>query len=716
MQPGPRGRAWVARLLPGERVVWWAALAVFAVGLVLTVRLLGGPMPPVVGTNSVDVAAVVAEVPARGALCVRDLEVPDGTAAVRIWLGLTGVRGSELRGTLAVPGREVPIRYDESAGNWRTFKVPPLRGASAAPARLCVVAPRGRMDVGGASVQRISGRPVSTVGGRPLDGVDAAVSMLGSGESTSLGAAFPAALRRATLFKDYPGGSLVLWLVVLAFPVVAYGIVRVAATLDRRPVRGLATRAGLVALYASFAWAVMMPPFFGADESEHFAYVQHVAETGERASAGRTSILAYSSEQIRLLGALHHNSTILNGSSRPRWDDRWERIFEAGDGDAPRDDGGGYSESATGHSPLYYAVAAVPYLLLREVLDLPQLVVATRIWNAFGAALLAVLAVLSAARLAPHTRAAWWIAGMLVALQPVLSSVGATVSNDTLVNLLAALVIFLILDAWRRGPSVGRMAALGLCTALLPVAKITGFALIPTAALGMLVILWRHHKRADLVSMAAAPAAVLAAAFSWLVVVGPIFGGDVAIFNTHPAEPGVTPAITPLGTQLDYALQTVVPFVQITGQRWPSGMWPLYDIYIVRGWGRFGWLTAGLTPGIVRLIGIGLLGGLLLALVAAIQRRRTWREWLPPSGLLVVCVLGMLLFVAVAYAVPTPRSVFPEQGRYLFPALVPFAVIIGAGASALAGRWRSAYLGVVSAAMPVVAALGWLSAVRAWFI
>ncbi len=716
MQPGTQGPAWVARLFPGEKAVWWAALLTIALGSVLVLRLLGGGVAPVVATNSVDVGAVIASARAGQTVCIRDLEVPAETAAVQVWFGLAGVEADEFTGTLAVPGGQTPLRYERSDGNWRTFALPSANPPRGAPARLCLSAPRGRIDIGGASVQRVEGRPVSTVGGRPLEGVDATVLMLADRETQSLGGTFSAALDRATLFKDYPGGPLVLWLVVLGFPGVVYGVVRVAATLDQRSVRSLAIRAGLVAFYASAAWALMMPPFFGADESEHFAYVQHVAETGDRAAAGRTTELAYSSEQVRLLGALHHNSTILNASARPRWDERWERIFDAGDDDAPRDDGGGYSESATGHSPLYYAIAAVPYKALRGALDLPQLVVATRIWNACGAALIAVLALLSAVRLAPRTRAAWWIAGMLVALQPVLSSVGGTVSNDTLVNLLAALVIFLILDAWRHGPTVGRMAALGVCTVLLPVAKITGFALVPTAFLGVLLVLWAHHRRADVLAVAAAPAGVLAGAVAWTVVVGPLFGGDAGLFNTHPTEPGVTPVITPLGTQLDYALQTVVPFAQITGQRWPSGVWPLYDIYVVRGWGRFGWLTAGLTPGIVRLIGLGLLGGLLLALVAAVQRRRSWRTWLPPAGLLVICVLGMLLFVAVAYAVPEPRSVFPEQGRYLFPAMVPFAVIIGAGASALAGRWRLIYLGVVTSALPMIAALGWLSAVRAWFV
>ncbi|WP_157251756.1 DUF2142 domain-containing protein [Patulibacter americanus] len=713
-------------LFPGSRIVWLAALVAVVVGGLLTARVLNAKVLPLTGTNSVDVAAVIATAEPKQQVCVRDLVIPAGTGRLQVWMGFPTARGAVVvRGEVRGGGRVVPFRqrFKSGGGDWKTVTLPGGGSPGAMPdADVCFRTPNSAIDLGGASVQRLPDAPVSTVGREELASVDVGVRFLTPvGQEPRAVSQLDDALRRSEVFKAFPGGSLVLWLVLLGFPAVLYGAVRVAATVDGRSARGLAVRAGGLALFAGVAWAVMMPPFFGADESEHVAYAQHIAETNRRADAARTARAPYSSEETLLLGALHHNSSILSGGGRPRWDSSWERRFDDLDDDVRQDDGGGFTESASGHSPLYYAIASVPYRVLDGAMNLPQLNVAMRVWNALLASVVAVLAVLAAALVFPRARAAWWVAGCTVALQPVASSVAGTVNNDTLVNVLAALVIYLLLHAWRHGPRLGSMVALGVATVLLPVAKVTGFALWPVVVVGIVCVAVRHRgARPALLRLLALPAAAALAVLLWIAVVSPLLGGGTgALYNAHPAEPVVGGGAAVAGIsriqQAQYLLQTVLPG-PVFGADLFVQQWPLFGIYVERGWGSFGWLNASLNDRTIKAIGLLLGVAWLLAAVAALQRRSNIRQWFGSALILGTAVASVVAFVAVAYATTAPRPVYGEQGRYLFPALVALGVLAGAGVLAFRDRGRQIVLGLVAGGMPTLALLAWMTALTTWFV
>lgn len=731
---GPTGDGPLSRLartaFPGARAVWIAAAVVAVLGVVLLARFATASLPPLTGTNSVDAAAVVGHADKRERVCVRDLEVPAGSARVQVWMGFPEAAGRpvSVTGVLRADGlrERIAARFDDPRGDYKTIALPrPSGGRELGRATLCLRSADTSIDLGGASVQRLRDRPLSDVGGKPLRDVDVAVRWLeADGRSTSVLDDLGTAFERATTFKSGTGGAVLLWLVLLGFLVVGYLVVRTAATVERRSIRDLALRAAAFALFGGIAWALLMPPFFGADESEHFAYAQHLAETGQRADRARGAAPAYSTEQALLMGALHHNSTILSGGSRPRWDDRWSRAFERQDHGASRRDGGGYSESATGHSPLYYGVIGLPYRALRGALDLPQTLVAMRIFNALFASIVAALAVLIAALMLPRVKAAWWVAGTITALQPVFSSISGTVNNDTFVNLFAALCLLLLLDGWRNGPRPWRMAALGIVTLLLPLAKITGFALWPVVALGALVIVLRHRDRTALGTVMLIPAAMAVGYGIWAVGLSPLLGGGTGtLVNTHPAE-GSSAATagsaavpgTSRSTQIDYLVQMFLPFVHLTGDHWTQKL-PLFSVYVERGWGEFGWFNAKIGDGLIRSIGVALGIAWALAAATAWRLRHSWREWGGGALILLAAVASVVTFVAVAYATEVPRAVIGEQGRYIFPALAALSTIVAAGVGAFrVGAVRSAYVGVICAGMPVIAVIGWLSAVRDWYL
>lgn len=727
-----RTSAVVAAVFPGSRVVWWVALASAVVAAVFGFRLLNAQVGAYTGSNSVDVAAVVGTADPGERFCVRDVDVPAGSGRVQVWLGFPDAKGPvELRGELTAGERswKLRTRIEHGFGDWQTFTLdPPTGDRTVTRGTLCLrttAASKASVDLGGSSINQLPGRPGSDIDGKPLGVADVGVRFQRPvGDEPTVWDDLSTSIERATLFKGLPGGTLLLWLFLLGFPFVAYGVVRVAATVDRRSARSLAWRAGLLACYASFAWALMTPIFQGADESEHAAYAQHVAETGDRASAGYDDRAPYSSEMNLLMGALRHSSTILDGGGRPRWNPDWPRWYDAVDDGADAANGGGYTESASGHSPLYYRIVAVPYRVLDGALDLPQLVLAMRLTTALMAALVAVLAVLAAALVFPRARAAWWLAGTVVALQPVFSSVSATVNNDTLVTLLSSLAIFLLLHAWRHGPRPVPMALLGVVTLLAPVAKVIGFALWPVVALGLLCVLLQHRSVASLLRLLLVPAAAGVAALLWIFVLAPLLGGGTgAIYNAHPsaAAAGAEAAATSheaFGTsrslQLRYLWATLVPEGLSGGELFRLD-WPLYRIYVERGWGRFGWLNVGLSPELTWTIAIGLIGAWGLAAVAALRRRRTWRGWLGAAVILLGAVAASIVFVSVAYTTGGPRPVLGEQGRYLFPAIVALGVLFGAAVLAWGERFRHAMLGALGVLLPALAALAWLTALREWY-
>jgi len=204
-------------------------------------------------------------------------------------------------------------------------------------------------------------------------------------------------------------------------------------------------------------------------------------------------------------------------------------------------------------------------------------------------------------------------------------------------------------------------------------------------------------------------------------VVAPLIGGTRgAVINRHPGE-GLSSGEAAVGVvapgivdKLDYALQMVVPWVHLTRDLWPQD-YPLYSLYVERGYGRFGWLNAGISDGGLAVVVLLLAVGWALALAAAWQRRRTLRTWGPMAALLALSALAVVMFVAVAYVSPGGRDPIGEQGRYIFPAIVALAVPLAAGVDALRGRAQDAYLGFMCSAVALVGLLGWSSALRDWF-
>ncbi len=718
-------------LVPGVRAVWIGAAVALFLGSAFLGRTLLSRTASLTGTNSVDVATVVVTAERGQRLCVRDLVVPPGTYRLQPSLAvLDQVSRPRIDARVTSPADTAAARQTSPAVALGFVSFERLDGKPfpTGSTDLCLRSRDARIAYGGAFVQRLPGSRLSTLADAPISPGDVSVRFARrTGDTRRVIGAYVESLRRADVFESPLGRAIT----AIAFPlliVLIYVSIRIMARAERTSVRRLAVAAAYVTFTHGAVWAVLLHPFHGADESEHFAYVEHLSSTNEQPDrASSTPRSAYSSAQLRLMEALHHNSTILNPTSRPRWDEVWERRYDRVADGAPRTDGGGGSESATGHSPLYYFAIGLPYRVTAGRLSLPASLLLMRLLNAALAALVAALAVLVASTIfrGRHNGSAW-AAGLLVGLQPVFGSVAGTVNNDTGVNLLAACLILLLVRAVQDGPTARGAAFVGFVTVALPVAKITGFALVPVVGVAAVLVMMRHGVAASArwTGIAAGTAATIAA--FWIFAGSPLVGGERgALYNVHTnvptaSAPGPAAAPTTLTDRVDYFAETFLPEVVDGGTRWalPGDSAversPVWFIYVERGYGLFGWKDVELRPSLLRAIGLALAVGWLAALVAYGQR---WRRWKDAGGVLVLlaATFSVLAFISYAYANNTVHTDAGEQGRYAFTAIVPLAVLLSAAPMAVAGRLRAAAYGLIAAAAPMLALICCVSALRGWF-
>jgi hypothetical protein len=117
------------------------------------------------------------------------------------------------------------------------------------------------------------------------------------------------------------------------------------------------------------------------------------------------------------------------------------------------------------------------------------------------------------------------------------------------------------------------------------------------------------------------------------------------------------------------------------------------SVFFASFWGHFGWMDVPFVFGslwmpILTLIclagGLGALPWLLWRRAQPWQRRQV-------VALLLLVLIAVGLPIVNAYAMPMSEAL--QQGRYLFPVLVPIAIVVALGQSTfLPARWRSGWL------------------------
>jgi 4-amino-4-deoxy-L-arabinose transferase-like glycosyltransferase len=322
------------------------------------------------------------------------------------------------------------------------------------------------------------------------------------------------------------------------------------------------------------------------------------------------------------------------------------------------------------HQPPLYYLLAVPVFRLFGGALLPLRLLSV----ALGAGLVYVAYRLALA-VCP-ARPAWALgAAAFVAFVPMHVAMTAAVNNDTLAELLLALVLWGLVRYLRGETSRRALVALGVLLGLGLLTKLYALIAVALSVAAVALRRWRNWRPAagDLARLLV-PA--LALALPWLARNVAVYGWpDVMGLARHDAV--VVGQPTTAEWIADYGWRYLI------GQ----GLRTTYHSF----WGKFGWMAVSMDGRIYWALGlfsVVAIAGLIWRLLAASKEPGSlWRRSTP-----VVLLFLAVLLTLLSYLWYNTKFV-QHQGRYLFPALIPLGLALALGwwtvarqVGALAGR------------------------------
>jgi 4-amino-4-deoxy-L-arabinose transferase-like glycosyltransferase len=442
----------------------------------------------------------------------------------------------------------------------------------------------------------------------------------------------------------------------------------------RRTPRPLALLLAVAALQ-SLAWDVALPAFQGPDEDTHFAYVQHLAETGEVPSA-TTGGSAYSSEEEEALVTLNLLPLIGDPNSRPAWSEADLKAWHAVErtiNSAGRANGAGPNPIAK-NPPLYYAAMSIPYRLFLWLPLLKRLFV-MRLFNALCYLATIAMTWLLAGELFGSVRWKQLLAAATVALEPQLSFMSAVINADNLLIALCTAVLLASVRLVTRGPSMARVLTASALTAAAILTHGRGLVTLPVLAVALLVA-WVKFRpsTADALRRAAAAAATVGVAFLAYVAFGrgggSLYGGQITELNSKTSF------------NLRQFASSIYEFYFPRLLSMQPRLGPAYgykQVFIDTFYGSFGWLEVKFTERIYDVLQLLSALGLVGLYTAVVARwRRLWVAWPVVAVMLTLLATNLLFLHYVSYrALLSDNGADPLiVGRYLLPMVSLFGLAI----------------------------------------
>lgn len=425
----------------------------------------------------------------------------------------------------------------------------------------------------------------------------------------------------------------------------------------------------LIAAINGVAWSMLTPPYQVPDENAHLAYVQYVAESGNLPvrTPGREP---YSSEQQAVLTALRLYEVIGRANNRPPLTPREARpLRQAEQANLSRI--GPDANNATENPPLYYTLAAGPYLLASAG-DLLDRMAVVRLFSALLYALAVLTIFLFLRELLPSAPWVWTIGGLLAALEPMAGFLSGGVTPDVALVLFSSLAVLGAARCLRRGPAPANAALLVLGTLAAVATKPIGLGMVPGAVVALLgaVVLHRDRLRGAAVGMA-----IGAAALGLYVLI------TTTVLERTAQAAGLPPGEHALPERLSYILQLFFP--RLPFQLDLIEGYPLRDVWLPGLLGRFGWLDYAYPDWVNDVFYWVCLAVIALAVLALIRFRAAARRRALEFVTYLAFGAGILGGIGwVDFDARVGNLPLFEQGRYLLPLL---AIFVGIVAVALRG-------------------------------
>jgi len=381
-----------------------------------------------------------------------------------------------------------------------------------------------------------------------------------------------------------------------------------------------------------FAYAVETPKWQAPDEPAHYNYVVYLAEQRAFPVLRMGDYPHEYLEQIKAAGFPPEMSieTIRYESHQP---------------------------------PLYYALAAVLFRLTSP-LGFDVQFLALRLFSvALGAGLLLV-AYAIATTVFPDEPNLPLTATAMMATLPMHIAMSAAVNNDTLAELILALVIWLCVREIRLGLSRRQTVILGLLVALALLTKTTIYAPVLLSALLALGVKARQRGWPAFLGKLGAVYGLGLALSCWWFVRNVLTYGDLDLFAWQRHESIVVGQPTTSQWIADYGLaKTLQDFLVVSFRSF---------------WAQFGWMGVLIDSRLYLLLAIISLAvavGFLLWVFRVARNRAV----LSRAQRLALSLLLLVFLVVATEHISYNLKFVQHQGRYLFPALVPVGLAFALG-------------------------------------
>lgn len=494
-------RTWLARCRIGAGVALPAGLALTAIALGIA---LSASPSRVAGTNAVALDAQIGLAGGRAiTACQADESLPRSTSAIRLSLEAT-VGPSVAVGVLS--GGRVLTQGARGSGWTGASVTVPVRALDRAVSQVtvCVALGRSRIPVTVLGARTSRAVAIRSVGGHAMAG-RVRIEYLRAGDRSWWSQAIPVA-RRMGLGRA-PAGT---WVSLLALALMSMVVLLVSRLVIREAraggrenashggggrrivarLPGAAWTCAVVAFLNAACWSVITPPFQVPDESNHFTYVQFLAENGRLPPS---SLGGGSPELLLTLEDLHSAEISFAPQTRSLAGEAQQRKLESELATPRSRMSTGGAGTAGAEPPLYYGLELIPYELgsggsILERLDLMRLL------SALMAAVTALFGYLFVRETLPRSRWTWTVGGLAVALFPLLGFMSGGVNPDAMLFAVCAALYYCLARAYRRGLTPRLAATIGAVTAVGFLTKLNFVGFAPGVALGMALLALRAKR------------------------------------------------------------------------------------------------------------------------------------------------------------------------------------------------------------------------------
>lgn len=416
----------------------------------------------------------------------------------------------------------------------------------------------------------------------------------------------------------------------------------------------------IAALLSSIVWATFMPLWQFPDEQAHFAQVQNYSELKSSPKQKKDlSFEIYESE--RILGTLRDNAGrnkyTYNPDYRIEYSNSYVGIEENYLKSLPRSSRTEHvKKESPRYPPLFYVISSLGYLFTYNQ-DLFVRVFATRLVSSLMFIGIVYFAYKFSQELFPKEKHLQMATAIAVAFHPMLTFVSSGINNDTLLNLLSVVILYLLMKIVRQGITQKDSFLVAVVFALGALTKQLIYLLAPTIVIVLAYALIKS-KLERKQSLKIIAVTILGLALMLILVNK---GGFWLPF---------WPKVTPQSRGFDLS------FVSLLVQK----ITQLYRETIPWYWGVFNWLGVVLPLNIIRFMKILMSLSLLGWIKYSFQRIKAKKLTSSDFQLLILIFANLsYLVVLVVWDIFLTRSMgwgHGIQGRYFFPLIATHMALL----------------------------------------